>query len=198
MFHDIPERAGLRDVREKIMPGEKYSREVGKYYGDFFERDLHTECYDVLNDFLYENEENEFSYDEINYWWRETRCDNCKHHYPSCDSTCKAAGKGDSEKCDSYHENRRYDGIEEWYSEQQEKERKLRQILEAFLSRYDESGSTDVPDFVDSEMYDIMEELTKLAPPTPMKPLTIKQKWNALFRETGDLVKTSIEQYFCK
>lgn len=87
---------------QKIMPGERYSREVGKYDGEFFERDLHTECNDVLNDFLYENEENEFSYDEINYWWRETRCDNCKHHYPSCDSTCKAAGKGDSEKCDSY------------------------------------------------------------------------------------------------
>lgn len=97
----------------------------------------------------------------------------------------------------NYWENRRYDGVEEWYSEQWEKKQKLRQILEAFLSRYDESGSTDVHDFVDSEMYDVMEELTKLAPPTPMK-LTIKQKWNELFRETGAHVKASVEQFFCK
>ncbi len=83
---------------QKIMPGEQYSKEVGKYYGDFFSRILHLDCSEVLGDFLSEAEENEFCYSEIYRWWVETRCTECKHYYSQCDPTCKFH-KGDPESC---------------------------------------------------------------------------------------------------
>lgn len=87
---------------QKIMPGERYSSESGKFDGDFFARDLHLDCLQVLHDYLRAEEVNEFTYPDIYYWWRETQCTNCKHRYPPCDLTCKAARKGGPYKCEDY------------------------------------------------------------------------------------------------
>lgn len=38
----------------KIMSGEKYSYESGKFYGDFFTRKLHLDCFDVLTTYCEE------------------------------------------------------------------------------------------------------------------------------------------------
>lgn len=94
---------------QKIMPGERYSREVGKYYGDFFERDLHTECFDVLSSFI-EEVDNEFCWDQISDWWQETRCEKCKHYYKPCvpgscyDDSCEEGFQ--PQKCDYYRDGK--------------------------------------------------------------------------------------------
>lgn len=89
---------------QKIMPGERYIYESGKFDGEFFTRSLHTECFNVLSDFC-EEVNNEFSWGEIAWWWRDTRCDKCKHYYPPCDLMCKFH-KDVPESCGDYRNGR--------------------------------------------------------------------------------------------
>lgn len=69
---------------QKIMVGERYSRDVGKYDGDFFTRDLHLDCSETLLRFIKEEDVDEFRYDEIAEWWESTRCSKCKHEDGKC------------------------------------------------------------------------------------------------------------------
>ncbi len=77
-----------------IHAGEKYSVEVGKYFGDFFQRFLHLECRDVIGEFCRSIDDSEFDYDEIADWWEAHYCNgDCKYYFPKCepDSTCETA-----------------------------------------------------------------------------------------------------------
>lgn len=86
---------------QKIMLGERYSYESGKYNGDFFTRELHLDCLSALEKY-WEEVDTEFCWDAVSDWWQETRCSDCKHYYPPCDPTCKAARKGGFYKCEDY------------------------------------------------------------------------------------------------
>ena len=79
--------------RKTIGIGDTYSIETGKYDGEFFQRILHPECFDVLNRYCRDTDDEEFDYYAITNWWREHYCNgNCKHYYQPCkpDSTCAA------------------------------------------------------------------------------------------------------------
>lgn len=62
---------------KEIVKGEKYSYESGVYDGDFFTRKLCLECYDMMNTFCRENNENEFSWDWIEDWICDKYCYGC-------------------------------------------------------------------------------------------------------------------------
>lgn len=62
---------------ETINPGEQYSRETGKYDGDFFDRVLCIPCHNMLIDYC-NNVDNEFTWDAVQEYVEETFCDYCK------------------------------------------------------------------------------------------------------------------------
>ena len=62
-----------------IKVGEIYSQQRGKYYGDFFSRDLCLTCEGAINSYCCEVD-NEFSYDAISEYAQESVCSSC----PEC------------------------------------------------------------------------------------------------------------------
>lgn len=69
---------------EKVLKiGEKYSRQVGKFDGDFFSRALCVTCREMLNDYC-NDVDNEFSWDSIIEYAREQVCYKCES-YENCD-----------------------------------------------------------------------------------------------------------------
>ena len=88
-YHKIKKAHKQHDCEmcgQKIEVGENYSYASGKYDGEFFERKLHQKCEDVLNEVLLDTGENEFDYEMIQEWWKEEKCEKCKHRYPECDA----------------------------------------------------------------------------------------------------------------
>lgn len=62
----------------KIMPGELYFQEKGKWCGDFFSRALHVQCH--MLEIAYCTEvDNEFSWDAIYEYAQDEYCDTCEH-----------------------------------------------------------------------------------------------------------------------
>lgn len=62
----------------KIVPGEAYYRENGKWEGDFFSRALHTHCHLMEMEYCCEVD-NEFSWDDIADYIADTYCCDCEH-----------------------------------------------------------------------------------------------------------------------
>ena len=63
----------------KIIRGEKYARETGKWYGDFFTRALHLRCAAFEREYC-PNVDNEFTWDDIDEYIREVHCPKCPHY----------------------------------------------------------------------------------------------------------------------
>lgn len=55
--------------------GEQYSREIGKYEGDFFERKLCLTCHEMLEQFCKVTEDEVLQWSWIQDWLREEYCD---------------------------------------------------------------------------------------------------------------------------
>ena len=74
-----------------IEAGEEYSKEVGKFYGDFFERVMHLNCFEMFTIILDEMGEYEFSWDDFPDWWADNKCPNCVNFHPICkpDKDCR-------------------------------------------------------------------------------------------------------------
>lgn len=64
---------------KEIQSGEKYSYETGKYEGEFFVRKLCLICEQMLSDFIYESDDNEFDWWEITDWLRDKYCVDCQN-----------------------------------------------------------------------------------------------------------------------
>ncbi len=85
-----------------IERGEKYSRETGKYDGDFFCRKLCIPCERMLSKFCLDTNEDEFCWWQVNDWLSDTHCEECEHfndcNYghgnPSCEIIRKIYGEG--------------------------------------------------------------------------------------------------------
>lgn len=67
-----------------IEVGETYSYETGKWDGDFFDRKMHLNCFEMFTMILHEMGENEFDWDGLSEWWRDNKCWVCKHRYLPC------------------------------------------------------------------------------------------------------------------
>jgi hypothetical protein len=68
----------------EIAVGEEYSYESGKFYGDFFTRYLHMDCFDVMTELLAKLDDNEFAWGELCDIWMGEKCYECKKRYPQC------------------------------------------------------------------------------------------------------------------
>jgi len=55
---------------------------------DVFRMKVHPECHDVLREFVEKHKDQEFSWDDVIYWWWDYYCYECKHHYLPCEK-CK-------------------------------------------------------------------------------------------------------------
>lgn len=64
---------------KEIVPGEIYSYESGKYDGDFFVRKLCLTCFNILDSFMKDVNDDEFQWDWIQEWLSDNFCnDKCK------------------------------------------------------------------------------------------------------------------------
>lgn len=62
----------------KILPGEVYYRENGKWEGEFFSRALHVQCHLIETDYCCEVE-CEFSWDSLMDYAQDEFCSGCEH-----------------------------------------------------------------------------------------------------------------------
>lgn len=63
---------------QKILAGEKYHRQSGKYEGEFFDRCLHMTCDNMISKYCEEeNEYADISYDGVIDWLRDKHCYDC-------------------------------------------------------------------------------------------------------------------------
>ena len=62
---------------KEIQVGEKYSRESGKWEGEFFDRCSHLHCSEIIRTFCSENRENEYDIDWIIDWLSDKYCYAC-------------------------------------------------------------------------------------------------------------------------
>ena len=73
---------------KKIHIGDYYNNQRGKFYGEFFQRDLCLTCKKVISAFC-SDVDNEFCYDEIHEYSQERVCYNCPKHYnEECEEEC--------------------------------------------------------------------------------------------------------------
>lgn len=89
-FYHITQRKARKEhscemCYDKIVVGELYHHEVGKYDGDFFDRKLHTACQKVLREAMDDMKEDEYDYEMIADWWHDKYCFNCKLSFPECE-----------------------------------------------------------------------------------------------------------------
>ena len=63
--------------RNQINVKEKYIRSAGVSSGDFYNNALHITCDYILDDYLNENDDSEFSWDEVMDWLRDKYCYKC-------------------------------------------------------------------------------------------------------------------------
>jgi hypothetical protein len=68
---------------EIIKKGEVYSKESGKWCGELFTRKMHLQCFDVMNEYC-DEVDNEFVWEDIAEYWREKYCRKCVNFYPEC------------------------------------------------------------------------------------------------------------------
>ncbi len=73
---------------KKIEKGEKYSRQSGKWYEEFFSRAYCVTCYGAVSDYCCEID-NEFSYDSIQEFVFEKFCKNCVDRKADTDEECE-------------------------------------------------------------------------------------------------------------
>ena len=66
---------------DKIQIGERYKYESGKFEGEFFSRCYHTACSEVIEEFWFDIDDDEFTYDEIRDWWEDKYCYQCALWY---------------------------------------------------------------------------------------------------------------------
>lgn len=72
---------------KEIKIGERYHKESGKYDGEFFSRALCSNCAEIEADYC-ANIDNEFLWDEIIDYARDTFCVNCQHKEKDEDGDC--------------------------------------------------------------------------------------------------------------
>ncbi len=65
---------------EKILAGEEYRRESGKFEGMMFSRCLHEHCYKMECEYCSEVD-NEFDWSEVLEYFSDKYCYDCKHHH---------------------------------------------------------------------------------------------------------------------
>jgi hypothetical protein len=76
--------------RDEIIIGETYSRQSGKYYGEFFDRCMHIHCNNMVKTYVYEQGEDEFDEEGVINFIQETHClyceevDNCDKAQLTC------------------------------------------------------------------------------------------------------------------
>lgn len=59
--------------------GEKHSHETGKYDGDMFSRRLDFPCYNMMEGYCSDEQENEFTWEHITDWLQSNYCYDCEH-----------------------------------------------------------------------------------------------------------------------
>lgn len=67
---------------QTIRVGDKYFKQVGKFYDNFYDIKMHSECYTVLqdywNDLDYQDKEEVWTIDYLRDYWIDNKCYNCK------------------------------------------------------------------------------------------------------------------------
>lgn len=91
----------------KIIPGETYSYECGKFDGEFFVRKLCTVCANMLTKFINETKEEEFDWNWIQEWLKDNYCTEpciktCKYGFSKIQ--CCSTVRGNFQRC-SYTKN---------------------------------------------------------------------------------------------
>lgn len=64
---------------QTITKGEIHSCETGKYDGDMFSRRLDIICYNMMDKYLSDSGEEEFTFDGVDDWLRDNYCYDCEH-----------------------------------------------------------------------------------------------------------------------
>lgn len=70
---------------ESIAAGQKYSRETGKWDGEFFVRKLCLTCEMILREFISESGEEEFDWPYVTDHLVEHYCMSCPRYSEECD-----------------------------------------------------------------------------------------------------------------
>ena len=63
--------------QQKILIGERYRYESGKFDRQFFDRSYHLECYNIMQDFWYDSDDDCFDYYQVREWWYDGHCYQC-------------------------------------------------------------------------------------------------------------------------
>lgn len=95
-FYDRRFRKAKKEHRcemchKTIEVGEEYCNETGKYDGDFFERKMHSNCFNMFQMMLDDMGDYEFTWDCFSDWWMDNKCSVCKFQHPICnpDENCR-------------------------------------------------------------------------------------------------------------
>ena len=64
--------------QQKILIGERYQYESGKFDGQFFDRHYHLDCHNVMQNFWNDSIDDDcFEYYQVRDWWYEDHCYQC-------------------------------------------------------------------------------------------------------------------------
>jgi len=66
--------------RGTIELGDPYTRYSGKYEGEFFDNKFHIECFDLVNNYCFDENEDEWDHDAVSDWITDTACRGCENY----------------------------------------------------------------------------------------------------------------------